>query len=137
MVIGTLLIKHKTNLSDYEMIEAIHENPYMQYMLVQKEFTDKAVFDPSLFVTIRKRLGYSDFNGMSESLFKLQIERHEGQVRQQHIKNSSDSENNNDGNSPHPGSGSSDIWFAEPTSSSSSDADTSQKGVLKIDADSS
>ena len=72
MIIGALLIKHKMNLSDYETIEAIRENPYMQYMLGLKEFTDKAVFDPSLFVTIRKRLGNSDFNDMSESLLKLQ-----------------------------------------------------------------
>ena len=134
MIIGALLIKHKMNLSDCETIEAIRENPYMQYMLGLKEFTDKAVFDPSLFVTIRKRFGNSDFNDMSESLLKLQIERHEGQVRQRHIKDSSDSGNNNDEDSPHPGGASSDIRSAGPASSSSSDADASHKGVLKIDA---
>lgn len=134
MIIGTLLIKHKMNLSDYETIEAIRENPYMQYMLGLEEFTDKGVFDPNPFVTIRKRLGNSDFNDMSESLLKLQIERHEGQVRQRHIKDSSGSGNNNDDDIPYPGSASSDIRSAEPTSSSSSDADASHKGVLKIDA---
>ena len=79
MIIGALLIKHKMNLSDYETIEAIRENPYMQYMLGLKEFTDKTIFDPSLFVTIRKRLGNSDFNDLSESLLKLQIDRHKEQ----------------------------------------------------------
>ncbi|MHC1689232.1 MAG: hypothetical protein AB9833_00150 [Bacteroidales bacterium] len=49
----------------------------MQYMLVMKEFVDVPVFDASLFVTIRKRLAEDDFNDMSESLLKLQIERHE------------------------------------------------------------
>ena len=132
MIIGALLIKHKMNLSDYETIEAIRENPYMQYMLGLKEFTDKAVFDPSLFVTIRKRLGNSDFNDMSESLLKLQIERHKEQVRQQKIKDSSDSQNNNDKSNPHHGGTSSDIRAASPRVSSSSDADTSHKGILKM-----
>ena len=134
MIIGALLIKHKMNLSDYETIEAIRENPYMQYMLGLKEFTDKAVFDPSLFVTIRKRLGNSDFNDMSESLLKLQIERHKEQVRQQKIKDSSDSQSNNDKGNPHHGGTSSDVRAASPRVSSSSDADTSHKGILKIDA---
>lgn len=134
MIIGALLIKHKMNLSDYETIEAIRENPYMQYMLGLKEFTDKAVFDPSLFVTIRKRLGNSDFNDMSESLLKLQVERHKEQVRQQKIKDSSDSHNNNDKINPHHGGTSSDIRAASPRVSSSSDADTSHKGILKMDA---
>ena len=74
MIIGALLIKHKLNLSDEETIQAIRENPYMQYMLGLKEFTNKPVFDSSLFVTIRKRIGSDDFNDMSESLLKLQIE---------------------------------------------------------------
>jgi len=73
MIIGAMLIKYKMNLSDEETIQAIRENPYMQYMLGLKEFTDKPVFDSSLFVTIRKRMGQDDFNGMSESLLKLQV----------------------------------------------------------------
>ena len=42
-------------------------------MLGLKEFSDKPVFDSSLFVTIGKRIGKDDFNDMSESLLKLQI----------------------------------------------------------------
>ena len=73
VIIGALLIKHKMNLSDVETIEAIRENPYMQYMLGLSEFTDTTVFDPSLFVTIRKRIGMDKLNDMSESLLKLQV----------------------------------------------------------------
>ena len=73
LIIGAVLIKHKMNLSDEETIEAIRENPYMQYMLGLSEFTDQPVFDPSLFVTIRKRLGTEDFNSMSEELLKARI----------------------------------------------------------------
>lgn len=68
MIIGAFLIKHKMNLSDEETILAIQENPYIQYFVGLSEFTDKPIFDPSLFVTIRKRLGSSDFNYMSVSL---------------------------------------------------------------------
>ena len=45
----------------------------MQYILGLKEFSDEPVFDSSLFVTIRKRIGKDDFNDMGESLLKLQI----------------------------------------------------------------
>lgn len=75
MIIGALLIKHKMNLSDEETILAIQENPYMQYFVGLSEFTDKPIFDPSLFVTIRKRLGNNDFNDMSVSLLKIQVEK--------------------------------------------------------------
>ena len=33
MIIGALIIKHKKRLSDIDTIQAIRENPYMQYML--------------------------------------------------------------------------------------------------------
>lgn len=68
MVVGALIIKHKMNLSDEETILAIQENPYMQYMLGLSEFTDKPVFHPSLFVTIRTRLQIADLNDFTSSL---------------------------------------------------------------------
>ncbi|MCH4154957.1 MAG: transposase [Muribaculaceae bacterium] len=73
IIIGALLIKHKMNQSDRETIQAISENPYMQYMLGLEAFTARPVFDPSLFVTVRKRLGEDTFNDMSESLLKLEV----------------------------------------------------------------
>lgn len=63
------------NLSDEETILAIQENPYMQYFVGLSEFSDNPVFNPTLFVTIRKRLGVTDFNAMSVSLLKTQVER--------------------------------------------------------------
>ena len=45
-----------------------------QYMLGLPEFTDKPIFDPSLFVTIRKRIGEDVFNDMSVSLLERQIQ---------------------------------------------------------------
>lgn len=68
VVVGAMIVKHKMNLSDAETIEAIRENPYMQYMLGLSEYTNAPVFDPSLFVTIRERLQIEDMNEFSRFL---------------------------------------------------------------------
>ena len=62
MVIGALIVKHVEGLSDEKTIQAIQENPYMQYLLVLPKFTEKPVFVPDLFVLVRKRLDHEFFN---------------------------------------------------------------------------
>ncbi|EOS11656.1 hypothetical protein C802_02768 [Phocaeicola sartorii] len=96
MIIGSLLIKHKMNQSDEETILAIQENPYMQYFVGLSEFTDKPIFDPTLFVNIRKRLGNNDFNNMSVSLLKKQVEK----ARISAEEKSKDKDDSNSGSSP-------------------------------------
>lgn len=93
VIIGALIIKHKMNLSDEETILTIQENPYMQYMLGLSEFSDKPVFDSSLFVTIRKRLNIEDLNSFTLSLMS------------ESKKQKEDSSNESDGNhdDPHQG----------------------------------
>ena len=49
-------------LSDEKTIQAIQENPYMQYLLGLPKFTEKPIFVPELFVQIRKRLDHEFFN---------------------------------------------------------------------------
>ena len=49
-------------LSDEKTIQAIQENPYMQYLLGLPKFTEKPVFVPELFVQIHKRLDHEFFN---------------------------------------------------------------------------
>ena len=46
----------------------ISENVYMQYFLGLSAYTDKPVFEPSLFVAIRKRLGLEGFSQMNEHI---------------------------------------------------------------------
>ena len=67
VVIGAIIIKHKKSLSDEETIDEIRENPYLQFFLGFKEFTHKRVFDPSLFVTLRKRIGHEVFEQMNQT----------------------------------------------------------------------
>lgn len=71
IVIGALIIKHIERKDDRGTIEMIQENPYMQYFLGFDHFTDEPVFNPSLFVHIRKRLGNESFEKMNDViLFK-------------------------------------------------------------------
>jgi len=68
IVIGSLIIKHKLNLSDEETAMIIEENPYMQYFLGLDEFSPAPLFSPSLFVEWRKKLGNDTFNEFSDVL---------------------------------------------------------------------
>ena len=77
MVVAACIIKHKLALSDVETIEMIRENPYMQYFCGLPEFTDKPIFDASLFVAIRKRISIEDLNEMTCALLRKERERAE------------------------------------------------------------
>ena len=82
MVIGAMIIKHATRLSDVDTIQMIQENPYMQYLCGLEEFTDQPIFDPSLFVDLRKRISEDDINKMTESLLKREQEMKEAASKQ-------------------------------------------------------
>ena len=71
IVIGSLIIKHKLNLSDDETVRQIEENLYMQYFLGFDDFISKAPFSPSLFVEWRKKLGNETFNMFSDVLLEI------------------------------------------------------------------
>lgn len=55
----------------------IQENPYMQYLCGLSEFTDKPIFDASLFVTIRKRISMEEINDMVTSLLNRELKKKE------------------------------------------------------------
>ena len=79
MVVAALIIKHKLGLSDEETILAIQENPYMQYMCGLTEYSDRPIFDPSLFTTIRKRITIDDINALTLELARKARDRKEGE----------------------------------------------------------
>jgi len=70
IVIGAMIIKEKKRLPDEETIEEIKENPYLQYFLGYEEFSNRAPFDPSLFVTLRERLGVEAFEEMTRAFLE-------------------------------------------------------------------
>jgi len=69
-IIASLIVKHKLRLSDRETVQMIQENMYMQYFAGLSSFRTKPIFDPSLFVTIRKRIGAEQFDKMTKSLIR-------------------------------------------------------------------
>ena len=70
LVLGALIIKHKEKLDDRGVIAAIQENVYMQFFVGLKEFNPEPIFDPSLFVEIRKRVGKDLFDSLNVKLIK-------------------------------------------------------------------
>ncbi len=71
IILGAVIIKHLYKLDDRETIEMIKENPYMQYFLGLMNFSTAPVFDPSLFVIIRKRIGVEIFDKLTENLISV------------------------------------------------------------------
>jgi len=70
IVIGALIVKHKLGLTADDTIQIIRENPYIQYFLGIKEFTNNPIFDSGLFTSILKRLGIDTFNQMQKDIIE-------------------------------------------------------------------
>lgn len=70
MIIGSLIVKHKLNLTDEETLAIIQENPYMQFFLGLETFNPKPIFSPSLFVELRKRFGQEVFYEFNDLIIK-------------------------------------------------------------------
>ena len=105
IVIGSLIIKHKMNLSDEATVQIIEENPYMQFFLGLDEFSPFPLFAPTLFVDWRKKLEHETFNKFTDVLIKICF------PESFETKNVTDS-----------------------TSDSTSDSTPKNKGKLKLDA---
>lgn len=70
IAIGSLIIQEKEGYSDVKTVEAISENPYMQYFIGLEKFEEKRPFDPSLMVHFRKRLGKDIINEINRMIIK-------------------------------------------------------------------
>lgn len=71
VAIGAIFIKHMCDLSDRETVNQIQENVYMQYFIGYSSFSYEPVFDPSLFVDLRKRFGAEQINEINETIMRL------------------------------------------------------------------
>ena len=71
IVLGAVIIKHMCGYSDEETILQIQENMYLQYFIGLSSYTSERVFDPSLFVELRKRLNGDLLNRINELLAGL------------------------------------------------------------------
>jgi hypothetical protein len=89
MVIGSLIIKERLGTSDEETVEQIRENPYLQYFLGFKQYTDEAPFHPSMFVHFRKRIGQETLGRLNESIRKKSV----AEIKRQSDKKSDSDKN--------------------------------------------
>jgi len=95
LVIGAMIIKSKKGLADEEVIPEIQENPYLQYFVGLRAFTTNPIFDPSLFVTLRKRLGKEVFDELNEA-FLEEVKKIEKAGKKQKAKSKSKKTNDED-----------------------------------------
>jgi hypothetical protein len=95
IVIAAIIIKHKLGLDDRGTVEMIRENIYLQYFCGLKSFTTEPVFDPSLFVDIRKRLGGKEFGRFNQLVIDKseEIKPHQARIKR---KRKSDSQQDDD-----------------------------------------
>ena len=72
--LGALLIKERLGLTDRETVEAIRENPYLQFFIGLEEFTPERPFDASTMVDFRKRFGEAGIQEIAEAIALAAIE---------------------------------------------------------------
>jgi len=75
LAVGCLIIKHRLALSDREVIETLKENIYLQYFVGLRKFQKEGLFDASLFVELRKRMGNEQYDLMNQEIIKVSEEK--------------------------------------------------------------
>ncbi|NER40186.1 MAG: IS5 family transposase [Oscillatoria sp. SIO1A7] len=68
--LGALIIKEKLGISDRETVEQIKENPYLQYFIGQKTYSNKPPFDPSMMVHFRQRISANIIQKVNKKMVK-------------------------------------------------------------------
>lgn len=75
LILGLLLLKHMTKLSDREIIAEVMENPYMQAFCGFHTMATSATPDPSTLTRVRQRLGPKFFQELEKKTYAVLIER--------------------------------------------------------------
>ncbi len=71
IIIASLIIKHKLNLSDEETLQSIQENPYMQLFCGLDTFHAKPVFSSNSFVDFRRKFDPQLINEFTDVLIRI------------------------------------------------------------------
>jgi hypothetical protein len=75
LIIGLLLLKHMTGLSDEGLVAEVLENPYMQAFCGFGEFVTEDILDSSTLTKMQERLGLEFFKELERKTYKVLIER--------------------------------------------------------------
>jgi hypothetical protein len=81
MALGSLIIKEKLGISDRETVEQIKENPYLQYFIGQKFYSNEAPFDASLLVKFRERINVNLVNQINKRMVQKSQEQSEEEAK--------------------------------------------------------
>jgi len=132
--LGSLIIQELMDWDDREVIDQIEENPYLQYFLGYQEFSDRRVFDPSLLVTIRKRLNRESIADLTGEIDKAKQVFDE--LREASEANSDSSEDSDDSASSGSPSGKagSEKSSSEGTPGKMDVQSVTHQGILIVDA---
>lgn len=75
LIIGLMLLKHMTGLSDEGLVEEVVENPYMQAFCGFEKFVTGEILDSSTLTKMRERLGLEFFRKLERRTYKMLIDR--------------------------------------------------------------
>jgi hypothetical protein len=75
LVIGALLLRHMTGVSDEEIARQIGENPYYQAFCGFENFQTGKIFEESSLSRVRKRVGAKLFRDLEEKTYRVLVER--------------------------------------------------------------
>lgn len=75
MALGALIIKERLKTSDRETVEQIRENPYLQYFIGMKGYSNKEPFEASMLVHFRQRIGEELVNKINRKTIELAQEK--------------------------------------------------------------
>ena len=81
MALGSLIIKEKLGISDRETVEQIKENPYLQYFIGQRFYSNEAPFDASLLVKFRERINVNLVNQINKRMVQKSQEQSEEEAK--------------------------------------------------------
>lgn len=115
---GACYIRESENLTDRGVVQAVSENPYMQYFLGLLEFTFEPVFDASSMVHFRKRFPVNFVAAVNEYI-----------CTGKWPENMRNVDRNHDDDDDSPGGGSSDEPLPDPVEN-----EIEHKGKLVMDA---
>jgi len=74
-VLGSLILKHKLEVSDEELLLQLCENPYLQYFIGLEKFSHDIPFDASTLTNVRKRLGDAEFRKFEQTIIDELVEK--------------------------------------------------------------
>jgi len=97
VALGALIIKERLGTSDEETVEQIRENPYLQYFLGLKGYTEEAPFHPTMFVHFRKRISKQMVCEINEAVNKKAVSKRKKSKDDDDTDNESGSKSGNKG----------------------------------------